>query len=229
MLRIYGVPFSVHTRKVIVAANCKGLPFENISVVPVIPGNPPPNWSQLSPTGKIPVLQEGERTIADSSVICAYLDRTHWAQPLYPSSDADYIEALWLEEFADGTLFSEVVRPLVLQKFIRPTVHKLPADAQAIEAVLDKPLPKAFAYLDSIVGKGVLAAKEINVAQIAIASNLVTFQYLGFAIDRQRYPHLATFMDRMLRVPPMAQALRAEQPFVASFGFRDDFLRSMPA
>ena len=56
MLKIYGVPISVHTRKVIVAALAKDLPHEVVPVVPVIPDNPPANWRQLSPTGKIPAL-----------------------------------------------------------------------------------------------------------------------------------------------------------------------------
>ena len=43
MLKIYGVPISVHTRKVIVAALHKGLSFEVIPVVPVIPDKLPPN------------------------------------------------------------------------------------------------------------------------------------------------------------------------------------------
>src|SRR5204862_8230972 len=51
MLKIYGIPFSVHTRKVIVAATFKKLSFEN---EPVIPFTPPPGWNDISPTGKIP-------------------------------------------------------------------------------------------------------------------------------------------------------------------------------
>jgi glutathione S-transferase len=35
MLKIYGVPLSVHTRKVIVVARLKGLPYEVVPVVPV--------------------------------------------------------------------------------------------------------------------------------------------------------------------------------------------------
>jgi len=44
MLKIYGVPISVHTRKVVVVSIIKDLPYEVIPVVPVIPGNPPANW-----------------------------------------------------------------------------------------------------------------------------------------------------------------------------------------
>ncbi len=94
MLKIYGVPISVHTRKVIVVALAKGLAHEVIPVVPVIPDNPPANWRELSPTGKIPALTDGDFTLADSAAICAYLDRIQPAQPVYPSAPRDYAMAL---------------------------------------------------------------------------------------------------------------------------------------
>ena len=80
MLKIYGVPISVHTRKVIVVALAKKLEHEVIPVVPVIPGNPPANWRELSPTGKIPALTDGDFTVADSAAICGYLERIHPAR-----------------------------------------------------------------------------------------------------------------------------------------------------
>src|SRR5262245_39151688 len=117
MLKIYGVPVSVHTRKVIVAAIEKDLPFEN---EPVIPFNPPAGWAELSPTGKIPVARDGDLVLRDSSVICAYLERAHPHAPLYPAAAADYARALWYEEYADSTLFPAVVHGLFFQKVIRP-------------------------------------------------------------------------------------------------------------
>jgi glutathione S-transferase len=97
MLKIHGIPVSVHTRKVIVAALAKGLPREVVPVVPVIPGNPPPDWRRLSPTGKIPVLTDGGFTLPDSSAICAYLERCHPQPPLVPAAPQDHARALWLE------------------------------------------------------------------------------------------------------------------------------------
>ena len=84
MLKIYGVPVSVHTRKTIVVAIAKNLPFEVFPVVPVIPGNPPPNWRELSPTGRIPALVDGEFVLSDSAAICAYLERLQPETSIYP-------------------------------------------------------------------------------------------------------------------------------------------------
>ncbi len=48
MLKIYGVPVSVHTRKVIVVALSKGLDYENLPVVPVMAGQPAPELARRS-------------------------------------------------------------------------------------------------------------------------------------------------------------------------------------
>src|SRR6185503_5684085 len=100
MLKIYGVPISVHTRKAIVLALAKDLPHEVIPVVPVIPDNPPPNWRDLSPTGKIPALADGDFNVADSAAICAYLERLKPAPSFYPADARAYARTLSLEQYA---------------------------------------------------------------------------------------------------------------------------------
>ena len=67
MLRIHGVPFSAHTRKVILAAIEKGIAYE---LVPVVLLAPPAGWTDLSPLGLIPAIEHDGQALADSSVIC---------------------------------------------------------------------------------------------------------------------------------------------------------------
>ena len=128
VLKIYGVQISVHTRKVIVAALVKGLRHEVIPVVPVIPGNPPANWRELSPTGHIPVLSDGDFTISDSAAICAYLERLSSQPSLYPEAARDYALALSLEQYA-GTLFRDVVRPLFHETVVHPKMRGVATEA----------------------------------------------------------------------------------------------------
>jgi glutathione S-transferase len=216
MLKIYGVPISVHTRKVIVAALAKGLPHEVVPVVPVIPGNPPPNWRELSPTGLIPALTDGDFTVADSAAICGYLDRAYPDKPLYPKAPRDYANALSLEQYA-GKLFSDVVRPLFHEVFVHPKVQNVPTDQSKIDAVLNHVVPEIFGYLDRVAGE---AGRAISMAEIAVASNLVTYQYIGFDIYRDRYPRLAALFDRVLAHPAMREALQREKAVVDSMGLR---------
>jgi glutathione S-transferase len=219
MLKIYGVPISVHTRKVIVVALAKGLEFEVIPVVPVIPGNPPPNWRELSPTGKIPALNDGDFTVADSAAICGYLEKIHPAQPVYPSAPRDYATALSLEQYA-GALFREVVQPLFQETFVSPRIQQVATNQKRIDKVLNEAVPEMFGFLDTAIGGDYLVGDRATVADFAVVSNLITYRYIGFDLFPDRYRKLAALFDRVLRHEAVAEAMRREQPVVDSMALK---------
>lgn len=229
MLKIHGVPISVHTRKVIVAALAKGVPFEVVPVVPVIPGNPPPNWRELSPTGRIPAITEGDFSLCDSSAICAYLERRHPEPALYPAGDREFARTVALEQYAGDAIFRGVVHPLFHEVFVHPKVRDIPADPKRIDEVLAQELPRVFGYLEGeLRGEWFIGGKP-TVADVAVASNLLTFQYIGFGLDPARYPKLAAHFARTLDWPAMTEAVRRERPVVESMGLRRDFLDAVAA
>ena len=226
MLKIYGVPISVHTRKVIIAAIEKKLPFEND---PVIPFNPPAGWDKLSPTGKIPVVTIDDFELADSSVICAYLEQTHPEPALYPLEAKDRARALWLEEYCDSTLFRDVVHGLFFQNVIRPKILQQPTDRAAVDAILTQALPKVFGYLESQMTDGWLVGRSLGIADIALACNLVNYHYLGYRIDAARYPKLERTFKRLCQHPSIATALRTEQPVAKNMGLDVGIVDSLAA
>jgi glutathione S-transferase len=105
-MKIFGVPISVHTRKVIAAARYKQLPYELSPVVPVLPEQLPPNWRTLSPTGLIPVLQDGDYLLPDSTAIVHYLERVKPSPSLLPSDAKQLGAALFLDAWSGSELFS---------------------------------------------------------------------------------------------------------------------------
>ena len=215
MLKIYGVPVSVHTRKVIVVALAKGLAFEVIPVVPVIPGNPPANWRELSPTGKIPALTDDEFTVADSAAICAYLEKIHPAQPVYPSAPREYATALSLEQYA-GAVFRDVVQPLFQETFVFPRIQQVATNQKRIDKIQTEVVPEMFGFLDGAISGDYLAGDRPTVADFAVVSNLINYQYIGFDLPRDRYRRLAALFDRVMRHTAMVEAMRREQPVVDS-------------
>jgi glutathione S-transferase len=222
MLTIHGLPISVHTRKVILAAIEKGLPYRN---EPVIPFNPPAGWDELSPTGKIPVVEADDFTLRDSSVICAYLEKTQPNPPLYPSAPKAFAEALWLEEYADGTLFRDVVHGLLFQKMIRPKILKQETDDSVVAKILETAMPKVFGYLDRNVMGEFLVGERFGIADIAVMSNLINFHYIGLAIDGGHWPRLQRYFTRMLQHPSIRTALAGEAGVVAHLGLDTAFLK----
>jgi glutathione S-transferase len=221
MITIYGVPISVHTRKAIVTAIIKGIDYR---CEPVIPFNPPDNWSSLSPTGLIPAMTDGDFTLADSAAICQYIERKYPSSPILPAAARDYARALWFEAYAGGTVFRHVVHGLFFQKIIRPIILKQATDQAVIDTIIADVQPKVFEYLDSEINGEFYVGNRLTLADIAIGSNLINYQYLGFAIDGALYPRLAAFAQRIVEMKPFQLALRDETQFAEGMRLNRSFL-----
>lgn len=224
MITIHGVPLSVHTRKAIVTAILKKIDYRFEVVIPVIPGNPPANWGALSPTGLIPVMQDGDFTLADSTAICLYLDRKQSASPICPADIRDYARVLWFDAYAGGTIFRHVVHPLFVQTVVGPNIRNVSTDKAVVDDVLTNVLPKILGYLDRQISGKFLVGNAMTLADIAIVSNFIVYQYLGFEIDAARYPRLARYLREIATTAAFQRALQDERPFVDQMGLKRDFL-----
>ena len=211
-LKIYGVPFSVHTRKVIVAARLKEIPHEITPVTPVIPHRLPPDWRAISPTGLIPAIDDDGYLLADSTAILLYLDRRYPQPPLLPTDPREFGRALFLDAWAGGALFRRIIHPLFHNEIVGPNLRKKPGDQAAIEAAMGEGVPEAFSYLEQLGAERFLVGGALSIADLAVVSNLILFHYLGRRIDGQRFPKLAAYFEQH-RVS-LAPVLAAERPFV---------------
>src|SRR3990167_9406917 len=97
-VRIIGSYLSPYVRKVLVVLDQKNIPYE---IDPIIPFFGNDRFSTLSPLRRVPVLIDDQVTLADSSVICQYLEDRYPDPTLYPKDIALRASARWLEEFAD--------------------------------------------------------------------------------------------------------------------------------
>ena len=220
MLTIYGIPISVHTRKAIVTAILKGIEYK---VEPVIPFNPPPDWRALSPTGLIPVIRDGDFTLADSTAICLYLNRKRPAPPLLPDNAAAFGQVIWFDSYA-GHVFRHLVHGLFFQKVVRPAILIEETDQAAVDDLLERARPQLFGYLDGRLDHPFPAGVALTLADIAIVSNLINYQYLGYTIDAARYPRLARYARDIVAHTALQKALADEEPFAEQMGLKRDFI-----
>jgi glutathione S-transferase len=211
MPTILGAGLSPFVRKVRVVMAEKGLPYE---LNPVTPFAPPPNWKTLSPLGKIPVYQDGDFSVADSSVICAYLERKHPNPPMYPKNDEDFARALFLEEYADTKLV-EVCAPLFFQRIVRAKLLKQTPDEEAVK-VAEAAQPAVFDWLESKApdGEGIVGGR-FTVADVALASPFVNFQHAGGVLDAKRWPKLAAYVARVHGRPSFKPLIEEERKLLA--------------
>jgi glutathione S-transferase len=213
MPTVYGVNASPFVRKVRVFLAEKGIPYE---LDPVIPMNVSAEYKKISPLGKIPAFRDGDRTLCDSSVICAYLERTHPEPRLYPSEPYEYARALWFEEYADGGLVTVIGPKIFFPKVVGPIFFQRQPDEAAIKKAYDEELPPLLDYLEGeIGGKPALAGGAYSIADISVASQFVNLRHAGFGVDAKRWPKLAAYVQHM-HARPAFKALIDEE--AASLG-----------
>ena len=100
-VQIIGSYLSPYVRKVLVFLDLKGIPYE---IDPIVPFFGSDRFSQVSPIRRIPVLLDEEVILADSSVICQYLEDRYPDPALYPGNVVERARTRWLEEFADSRM-----------------------------------------------------------------------------------------------------------------------------
>ena len=214
MLKIYGVPFSAHTRKVLLAALEKQLPFEFVNVIPLAP---PAGWLEKSPLGLIPAIEDGTVRLADSSAIALYLDHQYPTPRLYPTEPRDYAQALWIEEFVDSGLAPHVLRGLLMQRVFAERFLKQPPDTALIQKSLTEMIPPRLAYLEQQLS-GEWFAGSFSMADITVASILMNFHYAGETLSQSTHPRLYRHLRRVLARPSLQTHLRSEIPAAQAVG-----------
>jgi glutathione S-transferase len=97
---------------------------------------------------------------------------------------------LWFDAYAGGTLYRHVVHPLFAQTIVAPKIQNVRSDTKLIDHVLTNVQPEILGYLESEIEGRFLVGNALTLADIAIASNFVVYQYIGYKIDAMRYPKL---------------------------------------
>jgi glutathione S-transferase len=223
-MKIHGIPISVHTRKVIVAARLKDIPYELSTAIPVMPDSLPPDWRTISPTGLIPAIEDNGFTLADSTAIVHYLERKRPSPSLFPKGDREFATALFIDAWAGAALFRSLVHPVFHNEIVAPRIRKTEPDVVALDRALTQSGPEAFAWLESLAPKSFLVGDSLSIADLAVVSNLITFQYIGHRIDASRYPKLAAWFRRHIDSPLMRPVLAAEKASVDQMGLDRSFL-----
>jgi len=205
-VHIVGSYVSPYVRKVLVCLHVKGITYE---IDPIVPFFGDDAFARLSPVRRIPVLIDGPVTLADSTVICEYLNEQYPETALYPATPAERGRARWLEEFADTRMGEVFIWHLFNQLVIRPAIWGEPADDAVLRKAREEEIPAVLDYLEGELPAEGFLFGHLCVADIAIASFFRNAAFARYSIDASRWPVCAGFVARTLAHPAFA----ALQPF----------------
>lgn len=193
MITLYGAPASVFVRKPRILLQEKQIEFisDPINLYEYVN----PEFQQASPLNKIPALKDGDFTLADSSAICAYIEKKFPHPCFYPEDPEEYGKALWYEEYADTILF-QAVAPCYYQTILVPLYHRRQPDKNAIDVALNQKLPQVVSYLEKqIADKYFFVGNQFSIADVAIVSMFMNMYFSGFPLNSAAWPSLSRYLE----------------------------------
>ncbi|MGJ7502049.1 glutathione S-transferase family protein [Variovorax sp. ZT5P49] len=80
-IKLYGTTLSGHVHRVRLFLTMLGLPFENVEIDMRKRDNRAPEFLARNPFGQVPVIEDGDVTLADSNAILVYLNERYAPDP----------------------------------------------------------------------------------------------------------------------------------------------------
>lgn len=212
MLKLYGHKLSSYCWKVMIALRELGLDYKLLEVSPDFPEHSA-DWVRRWPLAKMPLLIDGERQIAETSVIIEYLDRhSPGAMRLIPASRDGALTVRFLDRVFDNYVMTPM--NVFVADRLRPEGQGDAFGVDQARALLDK----TYGWLDdSTIGEHWAYDHGFTLADCAAAPSL-------FYADKVhpmagRYPQLAAYLDRLLARPSVAETIAEAQPYWHMFPY----------
>ncbi len=205
-LTVYGVPLSPYVRKLRLCLAEKGLAYQ---LEIVLPFDQPAWFRELNPLGRIPAIKDGDFTLADSSVICQYIEEKYHDLIQFLGQNAEQrAKVRWLEKYSDYELAPLTTFTIFQHRIINPSMKK-PCDEDVVQLALNEKLPVHFDYLEQSLGNAeYFVGDSLSLADLAFASQMINMEHAGEQLDEQRWPSLAALFARIKARPSMQGVLQ---------------------
>jgi glutathione S-transferase len=209
-LVLYGHLFSSYTQKVLIALYENGTPFEFRSIGPDTPQHTA-EWMRRWPLRKFPLLVEGDRNVAETSIIIEYLQLVHPGPVrLLPADPMAALEVRFLDRFFDLHVMSAA------QHAVDGALSGDPVKRKEGLALSVEKLELAYAWLEGqLAGRTWAAGAEFTLADCAAAPALFYADWTHQISDA--YPALRAYRTRLLARPSFARAVEDARQFRSYF------------
>lgn len=209
-LALYGHPFSSYTQKVLVALYENGTPFEFRQIGAEHPAHVD-EWLRRWPLALFPLLVDGERDVAEASIIIEHLHLAHRGPvPLLPDDPRAALDVRFMDRFFD----LHVMHPVQLVVF--SILERLPMQRDAAQAHAAEKLERAYAWLEGRLADRTWAAgAAFSLADCAAAPALFYADWTHPIAAA--YPTLRAYRARLLARPSYARAVDEARPWRRNF------------
>lgn len=191
-ITVFHSPLSGHAHRVRLFLSLLDLPFELVEVDLRARGHKTPEFLHRNPFGQVPVIEDGELTLADSNAILVYLNERYAPEPArWLPRDAPGAARVqrWLS-VAAGPLASGPATARVIQLFgLRTDPAEVIARSHALLQVME----------------GELAAQPFLAGGQASLADIANYSYVAHApeggVSLEAYPQIRAWLVRIEALP----------------------------
>lgn len=194
-MKLIGALASPYVARVVMFANLKGI---DIPMEPAPGGMGSDEYKEINPIGKIPSLVVDGKCIAESEVICEYLESAYPEPPLLPSDPMDQAHSRMISRITDF--------------YVAPhntPLTRMRARGERDQAIIDNGVAefaKAFSYVNFYMGPGPFAAGDSpTIGDCALVPFIIMLKRSVFA----NFPEIADPTEAGGRIADWWQAIQA--------------------
>lgn len=204
-MKLYQHPFSPNCQKVIAIAHEVGVPLE-LATVDLFKGEArSPAMRAKNPNGKLPILEDGEFVLWESTAMLAYIAAKAGRSDLAPTSPRERAEVdRWTAW--QGAHFGPAIRKVAYERVVKKLVGRGAPDEAIVKAGIEE-----FATTASVLEQS-LGAKEYVCGRLTIADfDLAPYAALTeiCGLDLEAYPKAKAWLGRMAARDSMKKTLAA--------------------
>ena len=189
-IRLYNTPLSGHGHRVALFMSLLDLPYETINLNMQAGDNLRPEFLAINPFGQVPVIEDGDVRITDSTAILVYL-ALRYADPAWLPRDPVDAAAVqrWLS-LASGQIAYGPNQARLVKVFGAPHDY-----ARAYATAL-----KLFELLDHE-----FSTRAFAIGATPTIADIAAYSYIALApegdISLEPYPHLRAWLKRVEALP----------------------------
>jgi glutathione S-transferase len=209
-LVLYGHAFSSYTQKVLIALYENDTAFEFRSLGPDSPQHSA-EWLRRWPLRKFPLLVDGARNIAETSIIIEYLHLVHPGPVrLLPAAALAALDVRFLDRFFDLHVMNAA------QHAVDGALTGDPVKRREGLALAVEKLERAYAWLEGqLAGRTWAAGADFTLADCAAAPALFYSDWIHRIAES--FPGLRAYRARLLDRPSFTRAVEEARPFRSYF------------
>jgi glutathione S-transferase len=204
-MKLYQFPFSPACQKVVAFAHEVGVPLELVTVELFKGEARTPAMLAKNPNGKVPILEDGEFVLWESTAMLAYLAAKTGRADLAPTTPRERAEVERWTSW-EGAHFGPAIRKVAFERIVKKLAGLGAPDEAAVRTGIEEFAARA-SVLEQSLGTKEYVCGRLTIADFALAPYAALAASCG--LDFEPYPKAKAWLGRMAAKDSMKKTLAA--------------------